>query len=189
MSLKPVYVEVELSDSEDNPGPTFVISPAPFVMLHGEYLSPTTTAESYSQLCLILRQDFQIPEDLIPPENYFGPTSDESEAEAYAIYRTVPEGMGEPEWRTDVRNAVIQALEEADFFSDRAKISMDGNHYYSLEELQLELEDIAEAAGGKTRISGEPYQPDYDVLVKEIIANYSAFIRHNGLPRRTKKKG
>jgi hypothetical protein len=48
---------------------------------------------------------------MLPSAEYFMPT--ETDNEDFEIYRTVPNGAGEPEWRTRARQALMQALDEA----------------------------------------------------------------------------
>jgi hypothetical protein len=56
-----------------------------------------------------------------------------------------------------------------------------------MKELQHELETIAEEAGGKKRIKGEAYQPDYDVLVKEVLAHHPYLLFYGDLPKTLKR--
>jgi hypothetical protein len=183
--MRPAYVRVELGDPDEAQAPSFTISPVPFLTLYGEDLRPTKaerkTAESYQELRRILMNDFQIALSLLPSAKYFEPNPAERAEDARDIYRTVPEDFGEPQWRTEARNAVVYALEEADYANGQVQVN--DRHSYSLQELQQELEAIAEAAGGKTQIKGEPYQPDYDVLVKEVLSSYSGLLAYVGLPR------
>jgi hypothetical protein len=108
--MRPAYVRVDLGDQDDKELPSFAISPVPFLYHQGELLMPAEAkiyeAESYSALCAILRDEFQIPDAILPPAKYFKPTKaerEEREVEESHIYRTVPEGTGEPEWRTKAR--------------------------------------------------------------------------------------
>ena len=169
--LGTAYIRVEWGDDEEEQAPSFFISPVPFLMLDGEYVRPTNAegkvAASHQELCQILTGEFEIPADCLPPLEYFQPNSDEREEELYYIDRIVPEGAGEPEWRIKARKAVAKALDTADI--TRGQICVNGCSCDTLEELQHVLEAVAEKAGGKQRIKGEPYQPDYDVVVKEVL--------------------
>lgn len=183
--MQPAYVRVELGDPDEAEVPSFTISSVPFLTLYGEDVRPTKaerkTAGSYQELCQILMNDFQISLSLLPPAKYFKPNPTERAEDSWTIYRTVPEDFGEPQWRTGARNAIVYALEQADYA--KGQVQVNDRHCFSLQELQKELEAIAEAAGGKTRIKGEPYQPDYDVLVKEVLGSYSELLSYVGLPR------
>lgn len=121
--MRPAYVRVELGDPEDAKAPSFVVSPVPFVWHYGNILIPTKAdqrkAPSYAELCTILTKDFHVPKTLLPPERYFNPTRDEKQEECWDVYRTVPEGTGEPEWRSDTRQALILLLEETQFSSEK----------------------------------------------------------------------
>lgn len=56
-----------------------------------------------------------------------------------------------------------------------------------MEELQHELETITEKAGGKKRLAGEAYQPDYDVLVMEVLAHHPHAISYCEFPKTCKR--
>lgn len=189
--MRPAYVRVELGDPEDRKAYSFVISPVPFVWLYGDTLIPTKSeqrkATSYAELCTILANDVHIPKTLLPPEKYFKPTRAEKQEECWDVHRTVPEGTGEPAWRRDARHALIVLLEEAQFSSEKGVVSINDRHCYSLEELQQELEAVAEQAGGRKKIKGRAYQFDYDVLVKEILKGYADLLAHVELPRKRRK--
>lgn len=191
MSLRPVYVRIESEDFDGTSPWTYDVSPVPFLTCYGDDIRPTKaekkTATSYAGLCTILSEEFQIPDHLLPPAKYFKPTRGERDQGESNIYRNVPEGMGEAEWKTKARNAILWELEESDCFSDKGKVSVNDKHCYSLEELRDELEIVAERAGGKKRIAGEAYQPDYDALVKEVLEGYATLLGYIGLPQSRKR--
>ena len=82
---------------------------------------------------------------------------------------------------------MLDAVDEASWsLLDNGKVTVNGKDCFSIEELQHELEDIAEHAGGKKRIRGEAYQPDYDVLVREALARDPFLVQYSGLPKRRK---
>jgi len=185
-AMRPAYVRVEQGDLPDGQGVSFIISPCPFVWNYGEILVPTKAeqrkATSYEELCEILMKDFHIPKSLLPSKRYFKPTRAEKE-KLSEVYRTVPEGMGEPEWRIKARESLIRLLEEAQFSSEKGVVSFNGRCCYSTEELQEEMEAVAEKSAGRKRIRGQAYQPDYDVLTKEILNDYADFLTHIGLKK------
>lgn len=185
--MRVAYVRVDLGDPEDKE-PIFRVSPVPFLSgLYGDDVRPTKAelkgADSYSLLCAVLQHDFHIPKAMLPPAKYFRPSRSEKEGEASQIFRTVPQGAGEPDWRISARQALVWAVEEAMWSIGNGAVSVKGKHCYSLEELRHELEIVAEKAGGKKRIKGEPYPPDYDVLVQEVLANDASLIEYSGLPK------
>lgn len=189
--MHPAYVRVDLGNPAENEPPSFDISPVPFLYHEGELQMPTEAkihgAKSYSALCAVLKDEFQIPDAMLPPARYFKPKKVEKADRDGHIYRTVPEGAGEPEWRTKARQAVLWALDEPNWSSPEDNISVHGKHCCSMEELQHELEIIAEKAGGKKRIKGEAYQPDYDVLVKEVLAHHPYVLFYGDLPKTRKR--
>ncbi len=189
--MRPAYVSVDLGDPDDNEPPRFTITASPLLYREGEPVvsSPTELerANSYRELCAVLKKDFQIPDEMLPSPKYFKPTKIEKEKEERHLYRTVPEGAGEPEWRTKARQALLDAIDEASWsLLDNGKVTVNGKDCCSVEELQQELEDIAEQASGKKRIKGEPYQPDYGVLVKEALARDPFVLQCSGIPKRRK---
>lgn len=190
--MRPVYVKVDLDDPDGEHKRTYTVSHIPFREVHGEEVRPTKAERkivtSYKELHAILVKDFYVPKDLIPPEEYFKPTPAEKDEEAFSIYRTVPDGMGEPDWRRKALFAVVDALEDADFFADKGRISVNGRHCYSLEELQEELETIAEEAAGSRKTPGEAYQPGYDIVVKEVLTGYSVLLDYIGLPKKRRRR-
>src|SRR5437899_3356759 len=98
--MHPAYVRVDLGDPEDKEPPCFAISSVPFIYRHGDLVMPAGAkmyeADSYTALCGVLNGKFQIPEAMLPPARYFKPTTADREDEEWHIYRTVPEGAGEP---------------------------------------------------------------------------------------------
>lgn len=190
--MRPAYVRGDLIDSEANSEPLFVISPLPFLYRQGELLIPvdikTYEAKTYSALCAVLVNEFHIPEAMLPPAKYFKPTKDERANRECYIYRVVPDGAGEPVWRTRAHQAVIHALDEAHDSSSfgNGKITITGKDCFSIEEIEEELIVIAEVAGGRARIEGEPYQPDYHTLVKEALGRDAYLIEHSGLRKKRK---
>lgn len=164
--MRPAYVRVDLGDTQDNGHPSFVVSPVPFLYREGEIILPpkerTYTAQSYSELCALIKAGFEISEDMIPQARYFKPSKVERENDAGHIYRTVPKGAGEPEWRTRARQALLDAIDEASQSSlfGNGKVVVNGKDCSTIQTLRHELEKLAEDAGGKRRIEGEAYQPD-----------------------------
>lgn len=65
---------------------------------------------------------------------------------------------------------------------------MNGKECCSIEELQRELETIAEEAGGRKRVKNELYQPDYDLLVKEALERDSHLLHSSGIPKSRKRR-
>lgn len=189
--MRPAYIRVELDDPGDAKAPGFIVSPVPFVWHYGDILIPTKSvqrkATSYSELCTILTKDFHIPTTLLPPEKYLKPTRAERDEDCRNIYRIVPEGTGEPEWRTKARRAIIGLLEEDETRFEKGQVSINNRICYSLEELRKELEAVAEHASGRNKIRSEAYQPDYDVLVKEILRGYTPLLECVELPKSRKK--
>ncbi|MGH8102898.1 MAG: hypothetical protein ACREJQ_00075, partial [bacterium] len=190
--MGPVYVQVDLEDPDDEQKRTYTISHVPFLLHRGEEVRATKAeqkiASSYRELRAILVKNFQVPKEFVPPAEYFEPTDSEKDEDNLSVYRTVPEGMDEPEWRRKARVAVVDALENADFVSDKGRISVNGCHCYSLQELQEELETIAERVGGRKQTPGEAYQPDYDAVVKEVLAGYSELLDYIGLPKKRRRR-
>lgn len=192
--MRTAYVSVYLGDPEDRESPSFAISSVPFLYREGELLMPAEAkmygaeSYSYSALCAVLKGEFQIPDAMLPPARYFKPTKAEREDEERHIYRTVPEGAGEPEWRTKARQALLDAVDEASWpLLENGKVTVNGKDCFSIEELRHELETIAEQAGGKKRRKGEAYQPDYDVLVKEALARDPYLLHYSDLPKIRKR--
>ena len=189
--MRVAYVRVDLGDADDNEPPSFTITPTPLLCRNGEPIVPSLAelnrTSSYSELCTVLKRDFQIPVEMVPPAKYFKPTKVEKEKKERHLYRTVPEGAGEPEWRTKARQALLDAVDEASWsLLDNGKVTVNGRDCLSIEELQDELEKIAEHAGGKRKIRSEAYQPDYDVLVKEALAREPFLFHYSRLPKRRK---
>ena len=190
--MRVAYVRVDFGDPADKEPPVFIVSPVPFLSnLYGDDVRPTKEelkgADSYSVLCAVLLQDFHIPKAMLPPAKYFKPTRSEKEREESRIYRTIPQGAGEPDWRIRARQALVWAVEEARWSLGNGAVSVQGKHCYSLDELRHELEAVAEKAGDKKRIKGEVYQPDYDVLVQEVLANDAYLVQYSGLPKTRKR--
>ena len=100
--MRPAYVSVDLGDPEDKELPSFTITPVPLLYREGEVLIPSEAelqwANSYSELCTVLKEDFQIPDAMLPPAKYFKPTKTEREKEERYHYRTVVSEIlnGEP---------------------------------------------------------------------------------------------
>lgn len=190
--MRPAYIRVELGDPDNEAVSTFVVSPVPFVWHSGEILIPPKSqqrnATSYPELCEILTKVFYIPKALLPPEKYFRPTNSEKQEACWDVYRTVPEGTGEPEWRMKAWQAVISLLEDDDTLFEKGQVAINDRFCYSLEELQEELERVAEQVGERRKMKGEAYQPDYDVLVKYTLKGYTTLLSHAGLPKSRKKK-
>lgn len=174
--MRTAYVSIDSGDARGTKSPLFTISPMPFLFHEGEIQLPVGEkiygAESYSALCAVLKGEFQIPDAMLPPARYFKPKKTEKLDEEGHTYRTVPEGAGEPAWRTKARQAVMWAIDEPDRASSGDYISVNGRPCYSMEELQSELEAVAEGVGGKKKIKGTAYEPDYDVLVKEVLSHH-----------------
>jgi len=184
---------VDLADLDGGRLPAFFVSPVPFLYCEGEYAmspgTPVLEADSYPALRVLLTREFHIPAAALPPSTYFRPTKEEKENGEEGIYRTVPKGAGEPEWRTKARQALLDAVDEAGWsVVDKAKVTVDGKDCFSVEELRQALACLAEAAGGKKRVIGEAYQPDYDVLVEEALAR-DGFLLQIGLPKLGKRQG
>jgi len=116
-------------------------------------------AGSYAELCKILMEDFGIPKEMLPPAKYFKPTQEEQANEESHIYRTAPDGAGEPEWGTRARQALIWAMEEAGWSIGEGGVSVNGKHFYALDELERELEAIAEKAGVRSGSRGRRTNP------------------------------
>jgi CheY-like chemotaxis protein len=180
-SVRPVYVRVELYDEEDPPERIFTLSPVPFWEgLNGD-IRPTkeesTIVTTYADLRQTLLKKFGIPRDLIPFREFFDPTPEEMRNEETVLYRTLPEGLGEPEWRTRADQAVRETLEEAItnafFATGRVGIEIDQTFCTAMDALRCELEKIAEDAGGKPNTPDEPYGPNYQDLVDGILSEYS----------------
>ena len=189
--MRPAYVRVHLGDPAGNQAPRFVVSPVPFLYHEGELQvageAKLYRATSYSGLRLVLKDKFQIPDSMLPLARYFKPKKSEIVDEECYIYRTVPEGAGEPEWRMKARQAVMWAIDEPYGGWPGDSISVNGKSCYSMEELQHELEAIAEAASGKRKAKDEAYQPDYDVLVKEVLALHPYVVCYGNLPKNRKR--
>ncbi len=189
--MRVAYVSVDLGDPDAHLPLTFTVSPVPLLYHEGELLTSFKTVlkstDSYSALCSILKQDFQIPESMLPTEKYFKPNKAEKEKEERNIVRTVPEGAGEPEWRLKARQALLDAVDEASssLLVD-GKATVNGNDCFSLEELRKELEAVAEKAGGKKKIKDKPYQPDYEALVQEALTRVPDLLHYSGLPKTRK---
>lgn len=193
--MRPAYIHVVLDDSEENNEPFFFVSPCPFLYRQGELLLPANLrcfkAETYSALCVVLTDEFHIPPTMLPSPEYFKPSQAEQsdeEDEEQGIYRIVPEGAGEPVWRTKARQALLDALDELDesFIFGEGKVRLNGKDYFSIEEIADALLAIAQAAGGRARTEEEPYQPDYDVLVKEALGRDEYLIKYSGLRKKRK---
>lgn len=189
--MRPAYVRVDLGDPVGNQGPRFVVSPVPFLYHEGE-LQMARKAElyratSYSGLRLVLKDKFQIPDSMLPLVTYFKPKKSEIAYEDCYIYRTVPEGAGEPEWRMKARQAIMWAIDEPRVVWPGDSISVNGKSCYSMEELQHELEAIAEQASGKRKTKDQAYQPDYDVLVKEVLSLHPYAVCYENLPKNRKR--
>ncbi|MBK7417574.1 MAG: hypothetical protein IPJ44_00025 [Nitrospira sp.] len=189
--MRPAYVRVDLGDPADNQAPRFVVSPVPFLYHEGELQmsggAKLYGATSYSVLRLVLKDKFQIPNSMLPLATYFKPKKSEIVYEDCYIYRTVPEGAGEPEWRMKARQAIMWAIDEPRGVWPGDSISVNGKSCYSMEELQHELEAIAEAASGKMKAKDEAYQPDYDVLVKEVLAIHPYVFCYENLSKNRKR--
>jgi hypothetical protein len=75
--MRPAYVRVDLGDTSDKGPPRFDISPVPFLYHEGELQMPAEAkiygSESYSALCAVLKDEFQIPDAMLPPARYFKP--------------------------------------------------------------------------------------------------------------------
>lgn len=190
--MRTAYIKVDLEDSQDSEIACYIVSPVPFVCHYGDILIPPKsqqrTAWSYTELCRIFKTEFQIPESLLPPAKYFRPTRAEELAECSHIYRAVPEGTGEPDWRVKARQAIISALEDDDTIFEKGRIVLNDRVCYSMEELRLELTKVAEQAGGRQRVESDAYQPDYNALVTEILEGYSALVAHSELRQRLRKE-
>jgi hypothetical protein len=186
--MDPAYIKVEVRDSYGSRSTAFLISPIPFVWTYGEIIIPSKailkTADCYDRLAEILRNDFKIPQSFIPPEECFRPTQDEEQEECSGVYRIVPEGYGESECRMEVRQAIIELLEGDETQFLKGEVLINDRRCQSLEELREELEAVAEEAGGRKRMEGEPYQPDYDVLVQQILRGYSDRLNYHDLPKK-----
>lgn len=184
--MRTAYVKVDLDNSGDPEYADYVVSPVPFVWHYGDILIPAKSAQrtagSYTELCSILKKEFQIPESLLPPAKYFRPTRTEKLAECLDVYRAVPEGTGEPEWQMIARQAIIAAVEHDDTIFEKGRIVLNDRVCYSMQEFRLELEKVAEQAGGRQPINRDAYQPDYNGLVTEILKGYSALLAHTELP-------
>lgn len=182
------YVKVDPDNSGDPEFANYVVSSVPFVWHYGDILIPAKseqrTAGTYTDLCSILKQEFQIPESLLPPAKYFRPTRAEKLAECSDVYRVVPEGTGEPEWQMIARQAIISVLEDNDTIFEKGRVVLNDRVCYSMQEFRLELEKVAEQAGRRQRINLDAYQPDYHGLVTEILTGYSALLAHTELPMR-----
>ena len=154
--MRPAYVRVDLGPV-DNRAPRYLVSPVPFLYHEGELQMSGEAklygARSYSVLRLVLRDKFQIPDSMLPLARYFKPKKSEIVDEECYIYRTVPEGAGEPEWRMQARQAVMWAIDEPRGVWPGDSISVNGKSCYSIEDLQHELEELLKrpAARGKPK--------------------------------------
>ena len=184
--MQPAY------DEDGKSKPSFTVSPVPFRVWYGDDIRPTrdesVVVRTYFELRKVLSSQFRIPTQLIPPRRFFKPSRDEKAEEVELIYRTVPEGLGEPEWRSEARHAVMAALDEAEFQGASGVISVEGVHFHSVEELQQGLEKIAERAGGRKLIKGEAYQPDYEEIVKKVLSGNSNLLDFIRLPRKKHRR-
>lgn len=67
--MRPAYVRIDLGDPAYKEPPSFDISPVPFLYHEGELQMPAKTkiygAESYSALCTVLKNEFQIPDAML----------------------------------------------------------------------------------------------------------------------------
>ncbi len=176
-SMRPVYVRVELYDEENPSERTYTLSPVPFRQRFGEDIRPTkkekTIVTTYADLRKTLLKKFGIPRNLIPFRKYFDPTPEEIEEEASTLYRTLPEGLGEPECMVRAKQAIRDILDDATLTSEeRGGIEIEGTMCSSMDDLRRELETIAENAGGKRKTPAEPYGPQYDDLVDSVLLEY-----------------
>src|SRR5262245_12808429 len=162
-AMRPAYVQISL----ESEGLSYVVSPAPWLYRQGELVVPPGTkiceANSYAELRAVLKAEFHISDAMLPSAKYFEPTESETENEELEIYRTVPNGAGEPEWRTNARQALIYALDEVNesLISGDERVILNDKVCGSLEEVKAELLIIAEKAGGRKRNVSEAYPPDY----------------------------
>ena len=191
--VRTAYVRIDLGDpDETTDGMNFLISQTPFLYREGELVVPSNTqiykANSYSELWAILKSEFQIPRSMLPNKMYFKPSEIEDENQESHIYRTVPEGTGEPEWRTRARQALLDAVDQVSwaFRPGDGKVEINGTCCHSIEELRHELELLAQEAAGKEFIDGKPYQPDYEVMVTEALTRDDYLLRYSGLPKSNK---
>lgn len=192
--MRPAYIRVELGDLEDSEGPKFLVSPDPFLYREGELLLTVNTrrydARSHSELCEVLAKEFHIPRPMLPAARYFKPTKAEVASGERYVYRTAPEGAGEPGWRIRARQALLDAVDRASWsMLTDGRPMVNGNYCNSIEELEHGLAGVAQSAGGREKQGEDLFQPDYDVLVKEALTRDDYLLRHSGLPRKAKKKG
>ncbi len=183
--LKPAYIHVDLEDDQT----TYAVFSAPILYQDGEIILPVNVtmygADSYSALKALLQTEFGIPASMVPPPNYFQPNPSEIAEGVFGLSRTVPIGAGEPEWRTRVRQALLNAVTDASFSKiGDGRVEVDGIPCNSIEALRKELFAVAEKAGGISHTSGESYQPDYDVLVEEALQRDGFLLHHSGLPKK-----
>ncbi len=190
--MRPVYVRVEFADEEKRSKRTYTLSPVPFWMREGEDVRPTnkekTIVTTYADLKKTLLTKFGIPRDLIPPRKYFDPTPEEIKDEETSLYRTLPEGLGEPEWRVQAEQAVRDALEDATIAMERGRIEIEGTICSSMDDLRRELEKIAESADGKRKKPGELYGPKYEDLVDSVLLEYSREFTWLGLKGKRRRR-
>jgi hypothetical protein len=190
--MRTAYVRVELGDAGEADGARFIVSPVPFVWHCGNILIPSKSeqryAASHAELCSILTEEFQIPESLLPPNKYFRRSRAEKEAERSDVYRTVPEGTGEPAWRMDARQAMIEILESDETIFEEGRVVINDLVCYSIEDLRQQLKQIVEQSGRKPWPGDGAYQPDYDPLLTEILQGYSAILSHTGLSKRRRNR-
>lgn len=174
-SICPVYVRVELNGEDNTSERTYTLSPVPFWEGPDGDIRPTkeekTIVATYADLRKTLLTKFNIPRDLIPFREFFDPTPEEIERDETRLYRTLPEGLGEPEWRIQAEQAIRDALDEALFSGEYGAIELNRRRCFSMDQVRHELEQIAESAGGK-ETPGEPYSAKYGELIDNILRDY-----------------
>lgn len=172
-SIRPVYVRVELNGEDNTSERTYTLSPVPFWEGFDGDIRPTkeekTIVATYAGLRKTLLTKFNIPRDLIPFREFFDPTPEDRDETRW--YRTLPEGLGEPEWRVQAEQAIRDALDEASFSGEYGAIELNRTRCFSMDQVRHELEQIAESAGGK-ETPGEPYGAKYEELIDSILRDY-----------------
>ncbi len=188
---KVAYVQVHIDQASEKPS-HFSVNRIPFTeyRLHpGQPIPVDKLYSSYEKLRRGLLKDFNISSDDVPPEEYFNPTPDEIEYGEDPILRVVPIQPEEMSWEKDARVAVQRALEGAQWnYEDKTVTIYDRDDprtnqtVESLEELQTELETIAEIGSQNSMPweGGPIFSIDAEDIVVTQLEEYEENIRRLG---------
>ncbi len=185
------YVMVNLP-SEQQERSSYVVSSIPFTeykLQPGQRIQVDKLFTSYEALKEGLIHEFGIAPEDIPDPNYFDPTPGEMAYDEDPIFRVVPAEPEEMPWERHARRAVCQALEDADWDFDEGTVTIydrDDRRIYttvdSLEDLQTELEKIAENAfRGSVPWKGGPlFTRDSSAIAQEELEAYEENLKQLG---------